>query len=111
MGIEKSIEYDVFCGYDRKNFQSMSSPKDAPLGDRFDPNNPKAQALYQSMSDAYEVFQKAHAAYEHALSVTGAAPNPTDIIALQQAGRDYARAVGRHSQVVMAWLAMVDMSR
>jgi hypothetical protein len=78
---------------------------------KFDPGSPKVQALRQSMFVAYEEFQKAHVAYEHALSVTGNSPNSADIIALQQAGRDYAGAVAKHSQVVMAWLAMVDRSR
>jgi hypothetical protein len=78
---------------------------------KFDPGNPKAQALRQSLSVAYEEFQKAHLAYERALSIPGSPPNPTDMTALQQAGRDYARAVARHSEVVMAWLAMVDRSR
>jgi hypothetical protein len=89
----------------------MTMLRNAPGGDKFDPGSPKLKALRQSMSDAYEEFQKAHLAYEHALSVAGKPPNPTDIIALQQAGRDYAQAVAKHSSVVMAWLAMVDTSR
>ena len=63
------------------------------------------------MSVAYEEFHQAHVAYEHALSIAGNPPHSTDVIALQQAGRDYAGAVAKHSQVVMAWLAMVDTSR
>jgi hypothetical protein len=77
---------------------------------KFDPGSPKVRDLRQLMSVAYEDFHHAHLAYEHALSIAGP-QNCTDIIALQEAGRDYARAVVRHSQVVMAWLAMVDTSR
>ena len=89
----------------------MTMAKGAPGCDKFDPGSPKVRDLRQLMSVAYEEFHQAHVAYEHALSVAGNPPNPTDINALQQAGRDYARTVAKHSQVVMAWLAMVNTSR
>ena len=89
----------------------MTMVKGVPGGDKFDPANPKVRDLRQLMSVAYEDFQKAHVSYEHALSTAGGPPSSTHIIILQEAGRDYARAVARHSDVVMAWLAMVDMSR
>jgi hypothetical protein len=85
--------------------------KGAPGGDKFDPADPKVRDLRQLMSVAYEEFHQAHVAYEHALCIAGDPPTSTDVIALRQAGRDYARAVARYSQVVMAWLAMVDTSR
>ena len=85
--------------------------KGAPVCDKFDPGSPKVRALRQLMSVAHEEFHQAHVAYEHALSLAGNPPNPTDMMTLQAAGRDYARAVAKHSQVVMAWLAMVDTSR
>jgi hypothetical protein len=78
---------------------------------KFDPGSSKVKALRQLMSVAYEDFQKAHIAYEHALSIAGNPRHFTDMTALQQVGRDYARALTKHSQVVMAWLAMVDTSR
>lgn len=78
---------------------------------KFDPGSPKVEALRQSMSVAYEEFQKAHLAYEHALSNVSDPPRPRDIFALQEAGRVYAGAVARHAVVVMDLLAMVDRSR
>jgi hypothetical protein len=78
---------------------------------KFDPGNATVQDLRQSLSDAYEELQEAHRAYEQALSIEGHPLNSSDIIALQQAGRDYAKAVVRYSHVVMDWLAMVDRSR
>jgi hypothetical protein len=92
----------------------MAMTEKSPRGDpviKFDPGSPKIQALRQLMSVAYEEFQKAHVAYEHALSIAGNPPSATDIIALQQAGRDYAKAVAKHSHAVMEWLAFVDRSR
>jgi hypothetical protein len=92
----------------------MAMTEKSPRGDpviKFEPGSPKVQALRQLMSVAYEEFHQAHLAYEHALSLAGDPPNPADITALQVAGRDYARAVAKHSQVVMAWLAMVATSR
>jgi hypothetical protein len=92
----------------------MVMTEESPFSDqviKFDPGSPKVQALRQSMSVAYEEFQEAHLAYEHALSIAGDPPTSTGVIALRQAGRDYARAVARHSHVVMDWLAMVDRSR
>ena len=79
--------------------------------DKFDPSSPKVRDLRQLMCVAYEEFHQAHLAYERALSIPSDPPYPIDIITLQEVGRDYARAVARHSQVVMAWLAMVDRSR
>lgn len=72
---------------------------------------PRAQALRESMSDTYEELEKTHRAYEQALSRAGNPLTSTDIIALRQAGREYAEAAAKHTGVVMAWLAMVDVSR
>jgi len=77
---------------------------------KFDPDSPRAQAYRRSMSAAYEEFQKAHLAYENALSLADPL-NSASIVALRQAGREYAKAVVRHSHVVMEWLAMVDRIR
>jgi hypothetical protein len=78
---------------------------------KFDPGNPKVHALRQSLSDAYGELQEAHLTYERALSIADSPPNSINIVALQQAGKAYAKAVVRYSHAVMAWLAMVDMSR
>jgi hypothetical protein len=78
---------------------------------KFDFSNPKVQALRELMSDAQEELQKAHLAYERALSIAADPLNSIDIIALQQAGRKYAEAVVRHSNVIMEWLALVERSR
>ena len=77
----------------------------------FDPGSAKVQALRQLITVAYEEFQEAHLAYERALSIASDPPNSIDIVALQQAGREYARAVAKHAHVVMEWLAMLDRSR
>jgi hypothetical protein len=69
------------------------------------------QALRQTMSDAHQEFLQAHLAYERALSIAADSFDSTDIIPLQQAGRKYAEAVVRHSNVVMEWLALVERSR
>ena len=90
---------------------TMTMAKGSPGGDKFDPTNPKVQTLRQLMSVAYEEFHQAHVAYEQALSLAGNPPNPADIAALQHAGREYARAVAKHSEAVIAWLAMVDRIR
>lgn len=89
----------------------MTMAKGASGCDKFDPGSPRVRDLRQLMCVAYEDFHQAHLAYEHAFSLAGNPPNPTDMTNLQQSGRDYARAVARHSDVVMAWLAMVDTSR
>ena len=78
---------------------------------KFDPKNPKVRDLRQLVSEAYEEFHQAHIAYEHALSMAGDPPNSSDMNSLQRAGREYAKAVTRHSHLVMTWLAMVDRSK
>jgi hypothetical protein len=65
------------------------------------------------MSDANGEFDKAHLSYEHALSIAVDADplNSRCIVALQRSGKIYAKAVARHSNAVMAWLALVDRRR
>ena len=94
-----------------EQYTTMTMAKGAPGGEKFDPSSPKVRDLRQQMSVAYGEFHQAHLAYEQALMAGGNPPNPADIAALQQAGRDYARAVAKHSEAVMAWLAMVDRIR
>src|SRR5579864_6019790 len=83
------------------------------LSDKLDLRSPKVQVLRQSMSDAHEECEKAYLRYERAFSIA-AHTNPLNssgVIALQRSGRDYAKAIARHSNAVMHWLALVDRSR
>jgi hypothetical protein len=83
------------------------------LPDKLDLRSPEVQVLRQSMSDAHEECEKAYLRYERAFSIA-AHTNPLNfsgVIALQRSGRDYAKAIARHSNAVMSWLALVDRSR
>ena len=75
----------------------------------FDLHSPHAQALRRAVSDAYAVLQDAQAVYERALAVIDNADHPSsdDVVAL---GRDYANAVIRYSDAVMAWLIFAETS-
>jgi hypothetical protein len=88
---------------------SANSPRGDPVN-KFDPSKPKVEALRRSLSNAYEELQKAHLAYEQALSIAGDPPSSKDLTALRQAGGEYAVAVAKHTDAVMAWLAMVERS-
>jgi len=71
-------------------------------------NDPVLQVLHQAMSAAYEEFEEARLRDERAFADMGSTPNSEGIVALQNAGRDYADAIVRHSNAVMAWLAFID---
>jgi len=69
----------------------------------------QADALRNTVREAYELVQKAHVEYEHAVAVAG----ETDIsskalLALRQQGRGYAHAVRQYSNAVMTWLSFMD---
>lgn len=76
--------------------------------------NQMIPGLRESVSQSYAGLQMAHASYERALTIvadTDNLPNTDGLVALQQQGRDYANAVTRYSNAVMAWLSFADMSR
>jgi hypothetical protein len=97
-----------------KDAMSENSPRgDRVLGQiKFDLHSSVVQAFFKTMSDAREEFEKAHLRYKYALSVA-ADTGPLNFdgkLALQQSGREYAKAVVQWSNAVMAWLAFVDRS-
>ena len=90
--------------------------QDSPRGDhavKLDLRGREVWVLRQSWSAAHEDLEKAHLSYERALSIAVDADplNSRGIIALQRSGKNYAKAVARHSNAVMAWLALVDRRR
>jgi hypothetical protein len=85
---------------------------DAIREHHFDLRSPEAQALRQSVADAYAALQMAHASYERALEVAADTDNLSDsLIALRQHGRDYANAIVQYLNAAMAWLSFADKIR
>jgi len=86
--------------------------KECAEGDNLIPKPIRSQSLWQSLSDAHAALQMAYLNYERALAIAADAEplNSAGIVAIQQRGRDYADAVSRYSNAVMAWLAFAETS-
>ena len=68
--------------------------------------------LYKAVDDAYQFIQNAHACYREYLSIVADRDLSSDeVLAIQQHGREYASAVIKYSEAVMAWLAHVETNR
>ena len=79
------------------------------------PRSSKAQQeadLRKAVNDAYRLVQEAHLSYEEAFSIRADTELSSDgLLAVRQSGQEYAAAVRRYSEAVMAWLAFMDTKR
>ena len=72
----------------------------------------QADALRDAVHEAYELVQKTHVEYEHAVAAAaGWEVSSEGLLALRQQGRDYAQAVRQYSNAVMTWLSFMDTLR
>jgi len=72
----------------------------------------QADALRNAVHEAYELVQKTHVEYEHAVAVAADTDVSSEgLLALRQQGRDYAHAVRQYSNAVMTWLSFMDTLR
>jgi hypothetical protein len=70
----------------------------------------QAQALRQTMAEAYTVLCQAHVSYQHSMSIAVDTHSSTGgALALKREGRVYAAALTRYSEAAMAWLMFVDV--
>ena len=72
----------------------------------------QADVLRNAVHEAYELVQKTHVEYEHAVAVAADTDVSSEgLLALRQQGRDYAQAVRQYSNAVMTWLSFMDTLR
>ena len=72
----------------------------------------QADALRNAVHEAYELVQKTHVGFEHAVAVAANTDVSSEgLLALRQQGRDYAHAVTEYSNAVMAWVSFMDIHR
>jgi len=65
-----------------------------------------------AVEETYELLQNAHGDYHDALAIFADTGRSSDgALALRQRSQEYARAVTRYSEAVMAWLAYIDTNR
>ena len=76
------------------------------------PKGQKPEDLYHALEETYQLIQKAHSEYQQAVHLAAGTEISADrAIAIQQQGREYAEAVMRYSEAVMAWLGQVNSNR
>ena len=82
------------------------------MGGEVPSKSQQADALRNAVHEAYELVQKTHVAYEHA--VAGAVDTDVSsegLLALRQQGQEYAHAVTQYSNAVMAFVSFMDICR
>lgn len=71
-------------------------------------DTPHAQELRSAMDDATDALAQAQQQYQQAFDLEDAEPTPSQVSALQHAGRAYAKAITQYSAAAMAWLTYID---
>ena len=71
-----------------------------------------SEDLRNTVAEAYELVQQAHAGYHQALAIIADTDYSSDgVLAFQQRGREYAYAVRRYADAVMALLRSMETNR
>ena len=82
------------------------------MGGEVPSKSQQSAALRNAVYEKYELLQKAQVGYEEALAIARDTElSPDRLLAIRQQGREYAHAVTRYSEAVMAWVSFMDIYR